>query len=69
MGKLGKLPAEDLKRLLGCIKKDRKVVVQTSAGFRRRHPPIDCGKYLIVSTDPCIGVPEEWFGWLLMRAL
>ena len=24
-------------------------------------------KYLVISTDPCIGVPEEWFGWLLIH--
>jgi hydrogenase maturation factor len=23
------------------------------------------GKYVAVATDPCTGVPEEWFGWLL----
>jgi hydrogenase maturation factor len=25
------------------------------------------GKYLVVSTDPCINVPKEWFGWLLIH--
>jgi hydrogenase maturation factor len=24
-------------------------------------------EYLVISTDPCIGVPEEWFGWLLIH--
>jgi len=24
-------------------------------------------KYLVVSTDPCAGVPNEWFGWLLIN--
>jgi len=24
-------------------------------------------KYLVVSTDPCLNVPEEWFGWLLIH--
>jgi len=23
--------------------------------------------YLVVSTDPCIGVPKEWFGWFLIH--
>ena len=22
---------------------------------------------VVVSTDPCTGVPEEWFGWLLIN--
>jgi hydrogenase expression/formation protein HypE len=25
------------------------------------------GQFLVVSTDPCIGVPEEWFGYLLIH--
>jgi hydrogenase maturation factor len=24
-------------------------------------------KYLVISTDPCLGVPEQWFGWLLVN--
>lgn len=24
-------------------------------------------KYLVISTDPCVEVPEEWFGWLLLN--
>lgn len=24
-------------------------------------------RYLVVSTDPCTGVPEEWLGWLLIH--
>jgi hydrogenase maturation factor len=23
--------------------------------------------YLVVATDPCTGVPQEWFGWLLIN--
>jgi hydrogenase maturation factor len=25
------------------------------------------GKYVVVATDPCTGVPEDWFGWLLIN--
>jgi len=25
------------------------------------------GKYVAVATDPCTGVPEEWFGWLMIN--
>ena len=24
-------------------------------------------KYVVVAADPCTGVPEEWFGWLLIN--
>jgi len=63
---MGKLPNEELKKLLNCIKKDSRVLI----------PPMICydsgvhlinGKYLVVATDPCTGVPEEWFGWLLIN--
>ena len=64
---LGKLPNEDLKRLLGCIKKDSRVVVQPQLGFDSGVHRIDGDRYLVVSTDPCIGVPEDWFGWLLIN--
>lgn len=63
---MGKLASEELRKLLGCIKRDPKVIVPPLLGY-------DSGvhllgdKYLVVSTDPCIGVPEEWFGWLLVH--
>jgi hydrogenase expression/formation protein HypE len=60
---MGKLSTENLKKLLSYIKKDSRVVVPPSPGFDSGVHLMD-DKYLVVSTDPCIGVPEEWFGWL-----
>jgi hydrogenase maturation factor len=63
---MGKLSSEELKKLLGCIKPDPRVLIPPKLGF-------DAGvhrlgdKYVVVATDPCIGVPEEWFGWLLIH--
>jgi hydrogenase expression/formation protein HypE len=63
---LGKLGNQELQKLLNCIKKDDRVVVPPMIGF-------DAGvhrlgdKLLVVSTDPCTGVPREWFGWLLIN--
>jgi len=63
---MGKLSAKDLKKLLSCIKKDKRVIVPPTPGY-------DSGvhlmgdKYLVVSTDPCLGVPKEWFGWLMIH--
>ncbi|MEM2937157.1 MAG: AIR synthase-related protein [Candidatus Bathyarchaeia archaeon] len=51
---------------MSCIKRDPRVIVPPMPGF-------DSGvhllgdKCLVVSTDPCIGVPETWFGWLLIH--
>lgn len=62
-----KLPNKDLKKLLGCIRKDARVVVSPQLGFDAGVHLIDEDRYLVVSTDPCLGVPEEWFGWLLVN--
>ena len=64
---MGKLPNDELKKLLGYIKKDPRVVVPPQLGFDAGVHQIDKDRYLVVSTDPCIGVPEEWFGWLLIN--
>jgi hydrogenase maturation factor len=63
---MGKLSDTDLKKLLACIKKDPRVIVPPLAGYDSGVHKIR-DKYLVVSTDPCIGVPEEWFGWLLIH--
>jgi hydrogenase maturation factor len=63
---VGKLGNKELQNLLNCIKKDDRVVVPPMIGY-------DAGvhrlgdKLLVVSTDPCTGVPREWFGWFLIN--
>ncbi len=63
---MGKLAGEELKKLLSCIRSDPRVIVPPMPGY-------DAGvhligdKCLVVATDPCIGVPDEWFGWLLIN--
>jgi hydrogenase maturation factor len=63
---MGKLSTEHLKRLLKYIKEDPRVIVPPLPGFDSGVHLID-DKYLVVSTDPCIGVPEKWFGWFLIH--
>jgi len=63
---MGKLATEDLKKLLKFIGKDSRVAVPPAPGFDSGVHFID-GKCLVVSTDPCIGVPQKWFGWLLIH--
>jgi hydrogenase expression/formation protein HypE len=63
---MGKLSNHELKKLLACIKKDLRVIVPPLPGFDSGVNLIG-DKYLVVSTDPCIGVPERWFGWLLIH--
>ncbi|MBN1245960.1 hydrogenase assembly protein HupF [Candidatus Bathyarchaeota archaeon] len=63
---MGKLAKKDLEKLLSCIRKDPRVLVPPLPGY-------DAGvhfmgdKCMVVSTDPCVDVPEEWFGWLLIH--
>jgi hydrogenase maturation factor len=63
---MGKLSTKELEKLLGCIKRDSRVIVPPRPGFDSGVHLID-DKYLVVSTDPCIGVPENWFGWFLIH--
>ncbi len=62
---MGKLDPMDLKRLLNCIEKDSTVIVPPSPGMDSGVHTVD-DRYLVISTDPCAGVPEEWLGWLLV---
>ena len=63
---MGKLPPEELKRLLSYIRKDSRVIIPPMVGYDSGVHLFD-GKYLVVATDPCTGVPEDWFGWLLIN--
>lgn len=63
---MGKLATEELKKLLSCIRKDPRVIVPPLPGYDSGVHLIG-DEYLVVSTDPCISVPEKWFGWLLIH--
>jgi hydrogenase maturation factor len=63
---MGKLQNRELKKLLSCIKKDARVIIPPMVGYDSGVHQID-GKYLVVASDPCTGVPEEWFGYLMVN--
>jgi hydrogenase maturation factor len=63
---LGKLATKELQKMLDCIKKDFRVIVPPMVGYDAGVHLLH-GKYVAVATDPCTGVPEEWFGWLLIN--
>ena len=63
---MGKLALEDLQKILSCIKKDFRVIVPPMIGYDAGVHLLH-GKYVAVATDPCTGVPEDWFGWLLIN--
>jgi len=63
---MGKLDNQQLQKLLNYIKVNDQIVVPPMIGY-------DAGVHrlgdqmLVVSTDPCTGVPLEWFGWFLIN--
>src|SRR4030042_4365362 len=63
---MGKLDKDDLNTLLKCIKRSPEIIIPPMVGVDSGVHSID-DKYLVISTDPCIGVPKEWFGWLLIH--
>jgi hydrogenase expression/formation protein HypE len=63
---MGKLSAQELQKMLTCIRKDLRVIVPPQVGYDAGVHRIG-NKYVVVATDPCIGVPEEWFGYLLIH--
>jgi hydrogenase expression/formation protein HypE len=63
---MGKLGLDDLQKILSCIKKDFRVIVPPMIGYDAGVHLLH-GKYVVVATDPCTGVPEEWFGWLMLN--
>lgn len=63
---MGKLTNQELEKLLSCIKKDSRVIIPPMVGYDSGVHQID-SKYLVVASDPCTGVPEEWFGYLLIN--
>ena len=63
---MGKLAAKELQKMLDCIKKDFRVIVPPMIGYDAGVHLLH-GKYVAVATDPCTGVPEEWFGWLMIN--
>jgi len=63
---MGKLSNKRLKVLIDCIRKDSRVVVPPMVGYDSGVHVVD-GKYLVVASDPCVGVPMKWFGYLLVN--
>jgi len=63
---MGKLPDKELEALLSCIKKDARVIVPPTVGYDSGVHVLD-NKCVVVSTDPCMGVPADWFGWFLIH--
>jgi len=64
---MGKLGPKQLEVVMGCIKRSRTTIVPPKVGFDSGVHRILGDHCLVVSTDPCLGVPKRWFGWLLIH--
>lgn len=64
---MGKLPTNELKDMLRCVKKTSKIIVPPMSGFDSGVHEIGDDMLMVVTTDPCLGVPKEWFGWFLIH--
>jgi hydrogenase maturation factor len=64
---LGKLPPASLRDVLSCIKRTSRVIVPPMPGFDAGAHELEDDVCMVVAMDPCIGVPKEWFGWLLVH--
>jgi len=64
---MGKLGPKELEAVIGCIKRKRPVLVPPGVGFDSGVHRITDDLCLVVSTDPCVGIPKSWFGWLLVH--
>ena len=56
-----------IKEVLGCIKPTRDVIVPPKPGFDAGAHKISNNMCVVIATDPCLGVPMEWFGWFLIH--
>jgi len=63
---LGKLAREELHEMLKCIETDDRVLVPPMVGYDSGVHKLG-DNYVVVATDPCTGVPQDWFGWLLIN--
>ncbi len=64
---MGKLAPDALREVIGCIKRTAEVVVPPKLGFDAGAHEIGDDTCMVIATDPCLGVPKEWFGWFLIH--
>ncbi|WP_455367821.1 AIR synthase-related protein [[Eubacterium] cellulosolvens] len=64
---MGKFASKKLSEIIRCIKPSEKIIVPPRAGCDAGVYEFDRDRYMVVSTDPCTGVPFDWFGWLLIH--
>ena len=64
---MGKLSTDALRDLLRFIRKTPDLIVPPMPGFDAGVHEFGDDMCVVIATDPCLGVPKEWFGWLLIH--
>ncbi len=64
---MGKFSAEDLQEIIACIARDPEVMIPPRPGYDAGVFSLDDERCVVIATDPCVGVPEAWFGWFLIH--
>jgi hydrogenase maturation factor len=64
---MGKLGPKELSAVIRCIEGASSILVPPRLGFDSGVQKIAHDLCLVISTDPCVGVPKRWFGWLLIH--
>jgi hydrogenase maturation factor len=64
---VGKFTFEELEEIISCVPTNQNVVIPPQSGFDAGVHILDPETYLVIATDPCIGVPRSWFGWLMIH--
>lgn len=64
---MGKLGPKELEKVIRCIRRTRSSIVPPKVGFDSGVHKITDDLCLVVSTDPCLAVPKNRFGWLMIH--
>lgn len=64
---MGKLAPKELESIIRYVTRRPSVLVPPRVGFDSGVHRITDDLCIVVSTDPCVGVPKAWFGWLLVH--
>ncbi len=64
---MGKFASKELSEIIRCLTPSSRLILPPMPGIDSGVYEVDGDRYMIVSTDPCTGVPTNWFGWLLIH--
>jgi hydrogenase expression/formation protein HypE len=64
---MGKFDSKKLSEIIKYLKHSNDVIVPPTPGCDAGVYKVDNSRYMVISSDPCTGVPREWFGWLMIH--